>query len=82
MLPIETMNWTKLRTYPILSHEQIVILTTPGPSEHPHSALLPTKFHIRGAGSRRVFIPSQRTNAGETPAPQAKAPVLGRGLLN
>src|ERR1700728_1597101 len=40
---IKTMNWTIFRPYPNLTSEQIAILTTPGPNEHPHSALLPPK---------------------------------------
>jgi len=38
---IKTMNWTKFQASPNLTREQIAILTTPGPNEHPHSALLP-----------------------------------------
>ena len=41
---IKTMNWTRFQTSPKLTSEQIAILTTPGPNEHPHSALLPPKF--------------------------------------
>ena len=44
---IKTMNWTKFRPPPNLTSEQIAILTTPGPNEHPHSALLPKKIHSR-----------------------------------
>src|ERR1700686_2465160 len=44
MLSIKTMNWTEFRPCPNLTYEQIAILTTLGPSEHPHSALLPEKF--------------------------------------
>jgi|HubBroStandDraft_6_1064221.scaffolds.fasta_scaffold18874_4 hypothetical protein len=43
---IKTMNWTKFRPSPNLTHEQIAILTTPGPNEHPHSALLPQEFRF------------------------------------
>ena len=38
------MNWTEFEPRRKLLHEQIVILTTPGPNEHPHSALLPRTY--------------------------------------
>jgi hypothetical protein len=40
---IKTMNWTSFQASSNLTSEQIAILTTPGPNEHPHSALLPRK---------------------------------------
>lgn len=43
---IKTMNWTKVQASPNLTHEQIAVLTTLGPSAHPHSALLPSKIQF------------------------------------
>jgi hypothetical protein len=43
---IKTMNWAEFLAWLDLS--SLALLTTPGPSEHPHSALLPP-------GTRRVL---------------------------
>jgi hypothetical protein len=43
---IETMNWTRNDSSRNLASEQIAFLTTPGPNEHPHSALLPQTIQV------------------------------------